>query len=61
MFWVRNGAVSKCILMRINRTTNFTIPLSYRYDVGTLGNESVFVKPLKKKKKKKKKVTQESY
>jgi len=27
---------------------NCTIPLSYRYDIGTLGNENVFAKPLKK-------------
>ena len=41
-FYVRNYAVSKCVLMRINRTTNCTIPLPYRYDVGTLGDESFF-------------------
>ena len=34
--------------MRINRTSNYTIPLPYRCDVGTLGNESVFAKSLKK-------------
>ena len=40
--------------MRINRTSNRTIPLPYRYDVGTLGNESVFAKTTQE-------VTQESY
>ena len=27
-----------CVLMRINRTSICTIPLPYRFDVGTLGN-----------------------
>jgi len=44
----RNYAISKCVLMRINRTSNCTTRLLHWYDVGTLGNEGIFAKYLKK-------------